>query len=274
MNNVTVYEQPSIWNDPSVMERYMEAAKMLADSNLVPEKYRGKPGDCLIAIDMANRTGLPAQAVLQSIDIIGGKPRWSGKACIAMIENSSRFERGSVRYVPVGEKGKDSWGGYYTAVYKGTNERVNGPVVTIGMAKAEGWYSKINSKSGEETSKWQTFPGKMLMYRAASFFADVYCASEMLGFRSEGEPEDIEANEAKINTPKQTFMLSTDNELVKCANCTEFIVATEGYPAEQIIKMTTDNHGVGLCFTCGKARKNKQVGVTTDDRTEENNEKA
>jgi len=43
------------------------------------------------------------------------------------------------------------------------------------------------SKAG---SKWLTMPQQMLAYRAAAFFARVYCPSELMGFRVEGEVED------------------------------------------------------------------------------------
>ena len=57
----------------------------------------------------------------------------------------------------------------YTA-HGADGEVIEGAEVTIGMAKAEGWYSK-KDKYGKETSKWQTMPELMLAYRAAAFFA-------------------------------------------------------------------------------------------------------
>ena len=42
-------------------------------------------------------------------------------------------------------------------------DRIEGPTVTIAMAKAEGWY-------GRSGSKWPTMPDLMLSYRSAAFF--------------------------------------------------------------------------------------------------------
>lgn len=53
------------------------------------------------------------------------------------------------------------------------------------MAAAEGWMSN---------PKWKNMPEQMLFYRAAAFFARMYCPSELLGAIVEGEPEDIEAS--------------------------------------------------------------------------------
>ena len=36
-----------------------DIGKMFASSTLVPQAYQGKPMDCTIAVDMANRMGFP-----------------------------------------------------------------------------------------------------------------------------------------------------------------------------------------------------------------------
>ena len=73
---------------------------------------------------------------------------------------------------------------------RSTGELVRGPEVTIGVAKAEKWFSKID-RYGNETSKWQTMPELMLAYRASAFFARVYIPDALLGCSVEGEAEDI-----------------------------------------------------------------------------------
>ena len=71
-----------------------------------------------------------------------------------------------------------------------SGEEVKGTLVNIEMAKKEGWYGKAGSK-------WQTMPQQMLAYRAAAFFARVYCPSELMGFRVEGEVDDTGSKEQK-----------------------------------------------------------------------------
>lgn len=191
MNEVMVAEKQgtvSPFTDRESFQKAFDIGKQVASSQLVPQNYQGKPTDCVIAIDMANRMGVSPMFVMQNLYVVKGKPSWSGQACMSLIRGSGEFEK--VRPVYIGEKGTDSWGCYIQARDKETGEIVKGPEVTISMAKAEKWYSKPD-KYGNETSKWQTMPELMLSYRAAAFFARVYIPNALMGVSIEGEAEDI-----------------------------------------------------------------------------------
>ena len=153
----------------------------MSKTQLVPQSYQNKPMDCAIAIDIANRMGLSPLTVMQNLWVVRGIPSWSGQACMSLIIASKRYK--SVKPVYVGEQGKDDWGCYISAIDVSSGEEVKGTLVNIEMAKKEGWFTKAGSK-------WQTMPQQMLAYRAAAFFARVYCPSELMGFRVEGEVED------------------------------------------------------------------------------------
>lgn len=184
----------SPFSDGEQFQKLFDIGKMFSISQLVPQSYQGKPMDCAIAVDMANRMGVSPMMVMQNLYVVKGKPTWSGQACMSMIRGSKEFK--NVRPVYTGEKGTDSWGCYIRAEYVDSGEEARGTEVTIGMAKEEGWYSK-KDKYGKETSKWQTMPEQMLAYRAASFFARVYIPNALMGVYVEGEPEDIEKPERK-----------------------------------------------------------------------------
>lgn len=166
-------------------------ARTLCQSNIIPQNYRGNVEDTAIAIDMANRIGVSPLMVMQNLYVVKGKPSWSGQSCITFIKN--KYKNVKINYI--GEKGTDDRGCYVSAVDE-NGEIIEGTTVTIDMAKAEGWYSK-KDKYGNETSKWQTFPEQMLAYRAAAFFARVYCPEILMGCQVEGEAEDI-ASEKRI----------------------------------------------------------------------------
>ena len=78
----------------------------------------------------------------------------------------------------------DKQGCYVWVIDPQTGEKIKGPVVTIEMAKAEGWYNKNGSK-------WKTMPDLMLRYRAAAFFARTYLPDLLLGLQSVDEIRDI-----------------------------------------------------------------------------------
>ncbi len=182
------------FGNTSDFEAVQRFAKALSKSDVVPEAYRDNIPNCMVAIDMANRMGLTPFMVMQNLYIVKGKPSWSGQACRALIENDGRYT--NITTVYIGEKGTDGWGCYLQAETKSTGKLVKGPTVDIAMAKKEGWYSK-KDKYGNETSKWQSMPELMLAYRAAAFFARVYCPSAMMGFQTVEEVTDI-ANAEKL----------------------------------------------------------------------------
>lgn len=172
--------------DSESFKKIYDIGKMFASSQLVPQNFQGKPMDCTIAVDMANRNGLSPLMVMQNLYVVQGKPSWSGQACMSMIRASSEFKR--VRPIYIGERNTDSWGCYIQAIDRETGETIKGTEVTIKMAKDEKWYDKAGSK-------WKTMPEQMLAYRAAAFFARVYIPNALMGAFVDGEVEDITKQE-------------------------------------------------------------------------------
>ncbi|MGN0246817.1 MAG: hypothetical protein ACI4DK_12760 [Lachnospiraceae bacterium] len=176
----------NVFSDPEAFQKIFDIGKMFASSSLVPQAYQGKPMDCTIAVDMANRMGVNPMMVMQNLYVVQGKPQWSGQACTSMIMASGKFK--NVHHVYTGERNADSWGCYLTAEKVDTGETVNGAEVTIKMAKDEGWY-------GKNGSKWKTMPELMLAYRASAFFARVHIPNALMGCAVEGEVEDMQKQE-------------------------------------------------------------------------------
>lgn len=155
-------------------------ARALAASSLVPQSYQDNVADCLIAIELANRTGASVPMVMQNLDIIHGRPSWRSTFLIATVNACGRFT--PLRYRWQGEEGTDTWGCRAVAKDRQDGEECVGPLVTIAMAKAEGWYAKNGSK-------WKTLPELMLTYRAAAFWTRVYAPELSLGMLTSEEAE-------------------------------------------------------------------------------------
>lgn len=200
----------NVWQDKEQFNQLARAAQMLAKSSLVPQNYQGKPEDCFIAAEMAARMNISPIFVMQNLYIVKGRPSWSGQACTAMINNSGKFK--NVRPVYTGKEGTDTWGCYVTATRISDGEQVDGTEVTIKMAKDEVWYHKPD-KYGKETSKWPTMPKQMLAYRAAAFFARVYCPDALMGLQTYEEVIDSQpAQEREQPTATElTAALKEDN---------------------------------------------------------------
>lgn len=172
---------PSIWNNTKLFNHAYKLAGFLAQSDLIPAAYYNKVGNCLIAIDIANRMGVSPIVVMQNSQIVHGKFTWTGSACKAMIDGCGRFRKPTY-YVEVGNRNDDTWGFYLEGETK-DGAIIKGVTVTIGMAKAEGWYTR--------NPKWKNMPELMLKYRAAAFFMRTECAGLAMGFLTSEEQEDI-----------------------------------------------------------------------------------
>lgn len=176
----------TMWNDAELMKLSFQTAKILASTTAMPDRYKNKPGDCLILVDLSNRMGVSPIAVAQWSQVIKGNFTWAGQACKALIDGCGKYKNST--YEMFGEPGTDERGCVLTAVKRSTGEIIRGPEVTMKMAKAEGWYDKSGSK-------WQTMPELMLRYRAAAFFARTECPEALMGFYTSEEMNDIKGYE-------------------------------------------------------------------------------
>lgn len=171
----------SMWNDADMLAQSWKCANFLSSSALVPETYHAKPENCLIALDLANRSGMSPLTVMQNLYIVKGKPAWAGQFAIALVNGSRRFAK-PLKPIFFGEEGTNTWG-CYMETYDLEGNKVVGSKITIQMAKDEGWYAKSGSK-------WQTMPEQMLMYRAGAFFARVHCPDVLYGVQMAEEVKD------------------------------------------------------------------------------------
>lgn len=140
---------------------------------MVPQSYKGNVAACAVACNMAARMGMDPAFVMQNLYVVRGNPSWSGKSCKALIDNSGQFA-GRTRYRMEGEEGKDNWGCRLIGVDKVTGEKIEGPKVTVKMAKDSGWWDKPNSF-------WPKMTEMMLKYRAAAYFARAECPEVLMG---------------------------------------------------------------------------------------------
>ena len=155
-------------------------ATQYSKSDLVPENYKGKPQNVIIALGMAQKTGFDVYTIMNNLNIVKGKASWSGSFCRTLIEATGLYR--DLDLIEVGEKGKDDWGYYAQAVRKTDGKIVKGATVTIGMANAEGWL---------KNPKWKSMPELMLQHRCMAFFARVYASSAINGIQTSEEVEDI-----------------------------------------------------------------------------------
>jgi len=185
MSDLIVQQQttstPSLFSKDG-FELVQRMAMAYSKSTLVPKEYQSNPGNCIIALNMANRIGADPLMVMQNLYVVHGRPAWSSQFLIATFNSCGKYE--SIRYQWSGDQGKDNWGCYAVAIERVTGEELRGTVVTIQMAKDEGWYSKAGSK-------WKTMPEQMLRYRAAAWLVRTYAPEIAMGLHTVEEQHDI-----------------------------------------------------------------------------------
>lgn len=222
-NEVTITKSEKMVSDPSLgiygssdnFKLALSMADKLSKSDMIPATYQGKPANCLIALEQAQRLNVSPMMVMQNMYVIHGRPSWSSKFLIAMINGSGKFDE-ELQF----EETKDKSGNPYSCVAWTTKngKRVDGMVVTMDMAKAEGWL-------GKNGSKWKTMPQLMLRYRAASFFASLNCPEVTLGIYTKEEVLDSDMPELKVDS--EVVEQRVQEEIAEKANTQELLIEEE-----------------------------------------------
>ena len=169
----------SVFSTEENFKNAMVMAEQLSKSDMIPATYKGKPENCVIALELSNRLKLSPFLVMQNMYIVQGKPAWSSSFIISCINGSGRFS-GPLKFEMDANKTKCR----AYATEKVSGEKLVGPLITMEMAQAEGWL-------GKNGSKWKTMPELMLRYRAAAFFGRLYCPEIINGMMTDDEAQDI-----------------------------------------------------------------------------------
>ncbi|RLA78192.1 MAG: hypothetical protein DRG78_15680 [Epsilonproteobacteria bacterium] len=158
-------------------------ATAIATSALIPNTYRGKIADVMIAMELSEQMGMSLFTVTQNLDIIHGKTGWKSTFIIATINSCGRYSS-KLQFEWKGKLGEAQWGCRAYVVQK-DKSKLFGSWIDIHMATQEGWVDK-------KGSKWVTMPEQMLQYRAASFFGRLYVPDLLVGLQTIDEMIDVE----------------------------------------------------------------------------------
>ena len=137
---------------PRNLDEAFRLAEMLADSELVPKDFRGKPGNCMIAIQWGAEIGLKPLQALQNLAVINGRPCLWGDALIALVRSSPLCEYIIEDTAPNG-----------TATCR--VKRRNEPEQARSFSDADAKTAGLLGKQGP----WQTSPARMKQMRARGF---------------------------------------------------------------------------------------------------------
>lgn len=145
---------------PQTFEQALTFAQYLSDSDMVPKDFKGKPGNCLIAMQWGMEIGLKPLQAMQNIAVINGRPSLWGDAVIGLARNSALCE-----YIIESDNETSA-----TCTVKRRGEQEQSRTFSIQDAKTAGLWGKAGP--------WTQYPKRMLQMRARGFairdvFADV-----------------------------------------------------------------------------------------------------
>jgi hypothetical protein len=146
-----VQPQPTFDLSPRTFEQALQFADYLADSDMVPKDFKGRPGNCLIAMQWGAELGLKPLQAMQNLAIINGRPSLWGDAVIALVRASPLCE-----FVIETDDAHSS-----TCRVKRRGEPEQSRTFTDDDAKRAG----LLGKSGP----WSQYPKRMRQMRARAF---------------------------------------------------------------------------------------------------------
>ena len=176
------------------MGEAMRLSTMIANSQLAPKDFRGKPEDTLVAMMMGNELGLNPLQSIQNIAVINGRPCVWGDALLALVQNHPSF--GGIE-----ETFDDA-----TMTASCTVWRKKGTKHTQTFSKAD---AELAGLWGRNT--WKQYPKRMLAMRARGFALRNQFADALLGLITAEEAQDIPVTESvTVQNNEQKFYPESD----------------------------------------------------------------
>ena len=152
MNELSIKAKPAAFDlSPQTFDQALTFAGYLADSDMVPKDFKGKPGNCLVAIQWGMEIGLKPLQAMQNIAVINGRPSLWGDAVIALARNSPVCE-----YIIEEDDGS-------TATCRVKRRGESEQFRTFSMADA-----KLAGLVGKQ-GPWTQYPRRMRQMRARAF---------------------------------------------------------------------------------------------------------
>lgn len=151
MNELTTTTQGGLDLSPRNFEQALTFSQYLADSDMVPKDFKGKPGNCLVAMQWGAELGLKPLQALQNLAVINGRPALWGDAVIALVRSSPLCE-----FVIETDDGHSA-----TCRVKRRGEPEQSRTFSVDDAKQAG----LMGKQGP----WMQYPKRMRQMRARAF---------------------------------------------------------------------------------------------------------
>ena len=140
---------------PQTLTEAIALSKLIANSELAPKDFKGKPANVLIAMQMGAEVGLAPMAAIQNIAVINGRPSIWGDAALGIVVVHPEYE-----WHKEGIEGEGNKAVAWFTVKRRGQEAYTTKFSVDQAIKAGLW-----TKEGP----WKTYPMRMLQMRARGF---------------------------------------------------------------------------------------------------------
>lgn len=176
------------------MAEQMQFSQIVTEGDLVPQAYRGKPANALVAIGLGQAMGLTPAEALYRIDVIQGKPTASAELIASNVRKAGHKLR-----VEVDEQAKS---------VRATIWRADDPEFPHSVVRDMAWAQQMGLSNKDNYKKQ---PTTMLQWRAISAVARLACSEALYGVTY--TPDEVEdMGERKPVAPFQAPPTSTTPE--------------------------------------------------------------
>ena len=142
---------------PTDVESLWRMATIIANSDLAPKDYSGKPGNAAVAIQLGMELGMKPMAAIQNIAVINGRPAIWGQGMVGLVKASGLLALLEETYEGTPYEKN------YTAICRIQRRGESVKTYTFSVDDAE--------KAGlwKKGGPWTNYPKRMLMWRAKGF---------------------------------------------------------------------------------------------------------
>lgn len=161
---------------PATFEEAYRMANMFSASDLVPKDYRGKPENCMVAMQMGAEIGLKPMQALQGIAVINGRPSIWGDALWSLVQAS-----------PLINDCHESFDDATMTATCSIHRRGRAEPTVATFSKTDAEKAGLWNKDGP----WKGYPKRMLKMRARAFAARDAVPDVLKGLCSAEEAGDI-----------------------------------------------------------------------------------
>lgn len=203
---MTTTELATIDHGGSILRDQMDYARAVSVANMLPESYRGKPADIMLAVGLGSSMGLSPAESLYRISVIKGKPTASAELIAANVRKAGHRLR---------VQGDET-------TCTATVLRNDDPDYEFAVTRDLQWAQRMGLA---DQPNYKKQPGTMLQWRAITAVARLACPEALYGVQ-------YTADEVDTGERGSTLSAALSAEQVTDETTTDETPAASGQPGE------------------------------------------